>query len=150
MTGVQTCALPISLRAAQDFAQTHHCVLVLKGHRTITAAPNGAVQIADAGNPGMAKGGSGDVLAGVIAALLGQKHLGTRKSEAAQLFSEDALLFSQTVSTFWAAQLSADAVLFHALAGDACAKRLGEYAMLPSDLIEALPEVLRQWEDEPR
>ena len=120
------CELPIKDRiaAARDFAQAHGCVLVLKGHGTVTAATDGSAWVNTSGNPGMAKGGSGDVLAGMIAALLVQKHL------------------CREVDSIPA--LTADAVLYHGLAGDACAARLGEYAMLPADLIEALPEVLRR------
>ena len=73
----------------------------------------------------MAKGGSGDVLAGMIAALLGQKHLRKEWDNTAELV--------------------VDGVCLHGLAGDACAQKFGEYAMLPTDLIEALPEVLREW-----
>nr|CRY96419.1 hypothetical protein [uncultured prokaryote] len=76
----------------------------------------------------MAKGGSGDVLAGMIAALLGQKHL--REERRAE---------NNT------AELVADAVLYHGLAGDLCAQKLGEYAMLPTDLIDALPEILARY-----
>lgn len=77
----------------------------------------------------MAKGGSGDVLAGMIAALLGQKHL--RR---------------EGVDNTW--ELAAAAVCFHGMAGDLCARKLGEYAMLPTDLIEALPEILREWTED--
>ena len=75
----------------------------------------------------MAKGGSGDVLAGMTAALWGQRLL--RRGE-------DDL-----------PRLAAAAVYYHGLAGDLCARRLGEYAMLPGDMIEALPEVLKGQED---
>lgn len=123
------CELPLRnrLAAARDFAQAHGCVLVLKGHGTITAATDGSAWINTSGNPGMSKGGSGDVLAGMIAALLGQKHLRKGRREGDN-----------------APELVVDAVLYHGLAGDACAARLGEYAMLPTDLIEAIPEVLRR------
>ncbi|MBR4098799.1 MAG: NAD(P)H-hydrate dehydratase [Clostridium sp.] len=117
------CALPIRdrLAAARTFAKAHRCTLVLKGHGTVTAAPDGRSWINTTGNPGMAKGGSGDVLAGMTAALLGQKHL------------EGDI-----------PRRSALAVCLHGWAGDACAGELGEYAMTPSDLIEALPRVLRE------
>ena len=59
------------LGAARAFAVEHACCLVLKGHRTITAFPDGSAYINTNGNPGMAKGGSGDVLAGLILSLLG-------------------------------------------------------------------------------
>ena len=123
-------ALPIRdrLSAARDFSRAHHCILVLKGAGTITAAPDGSACINTSGNPGMAKGGSGDVLAGMITALLGQKHLrGPRDNTA---------------------ELTGLAVCLHGLAGDACARRLGEYAMLPSDLLDTLPEILRQWSED--
>ena len=124
------CALPIRdrLTAARDFARDHGCVLVLKGHGTVTAAPDGSAWINATGNPGMAKGGSGDVLAGMTAALLGQKHLRQERDNTVELVTA--------------------AVCFHGLAGDACARRLGEYAMLPSELIEALPQVLSEWTDD--
>ena len=125
------CALPIAdrLSAARDFARAHSCVLVLKGQGTATAAPDGSACINATGGPGMAKGGSGDVLAGMTAALLGQKHL--RR---------------EGVDNTW--ELAASAVCFHGMAGDLCARKLGEYAMLPTDLIETLPEILREWTED--
>ena len=124
------CALPIRdrLSAARDFAGDHGCILVLKGHGTVTAAPDGSAWINASGNPGMAKGGSGDVLAGMIAGLLGQKYLGGEPDSVAKL--------------------TVQAVQLHGMAGDLCARKFGEYAMLPTDLIEALPEVLRDWTQE--
>ena len=115
------CDLPIRdrLSAARDFAQTHNCVLVLKGHTTITAVADGRAILNATGNSGMAKGGSGDVLAGMLAGLLGQKHL---KRDLAE----------QTAAAVW----------YHGTAGDVCARKLGEYAMTPTDMIAALPEVL--------
>ena len=106
------------LGAARAFAEEHGCCLVLKGHRTITAFPDGAAYINTTGNPGMAKGGSGDVLSGVILALLGQ---GLPARQAVPL-----------------------AVWLHGAAGDRCAREIGEYGMTPTDLAEALPAVIRE------
>ena len=120
------CDLPVRdrLSAARAFAGEHGCTLVLKGRGTVTAEPSGKCWVCGTGNPGMAKGGSGDVLSGMIAALWGQKHLhGPRGS-----FPE----------------LAAWAVWFHGKAGDCCAERLGEYAMLPGDLVETIPEILKE------
>lgn len=119
-------SLPVRdrLTAARTFAKEHRCTLVLKGHGTVTAAPSGQCWICGAGNPGMAKGGSGDVLSGMIAALWGQKHLAGQYTDLSEL-------------TAWA-------VWFHGKAGDVCAEKLGEYAMLPSDLLSAIPEVLME------
>ena len=124
------CSLPIGdrLSAARDCAAAHRCTVVLKGHGTVTAAPDGRVWVNSTGGPGMAKGGSGDVLAGMTAALWGQRLL--RRGE-------DDL-----------PRLAAAAVYYHGLAGDLCAGRFGEYAMLPGDMIEALPQVLKEQEDQ--
>jgi len=123
------CALPIRdrLKLAQDFAAAHDCVLVLKGHATVTASPDGNAWINASGNPGMAKGGSGDVLAGMIAGLLGQKHL-------------------MGAYTDWA-EMTAAAVFYHGQAGDRCGARLGEYGMTPTDMIGEIPYVLKEHEE---
>lgn len=97
---------------ARAYATAHRCTLVLKGHRTLIAFPDGRVYRIEAGNPGMASGGSGDVLTGVLAAMLGQ------------------LAFEKAVVTgCW----------LHARAGDLAAQTLGEYALAASDIIAALP-----------
>ncbi len=101
---------------ARAFAKSRNCVLVLKGHHTLCAFPDGEVYIIAGGNPGMAKGGSGDVLAGIIGALL------------CQLPQKQAVITACAV---------------HAAAGDLCAERLGEYSLLPSDIIEAIPEIMK-------
>ena len=103
---------------ARRFAEEYGCVLLLKGHRCVAAFPDGDVFIATHGNPGMAKGGSGDVLTGILAAMLGQ-------------FPGDV---KRAVCT---------AMQLHALAGDLCRERLGEYAMTATDLIRALPEATK-------
>lgn len=110
------------VEAARTFAAAHHCVLVLKGHRTVTAFPDGEAFVNTSGNPGMAKGGSGDVLAGMLLSLLGQG--------------------------FPARQAVPWGVWFHGAAGDACAGRQGEYGMTPGDMIEAIPGVLKRFEKE--
>ena len=102
---------------ALRFSQEWNCTVVLKGHRSVIAFPDGQVFVTTHGNPGMAKGGSGDVLTGVIAALLGQ------------------MPPKRAVNT---------GVYLHALAGDLCAARQGEYAMTATDLIETLPEATQQ------
>jgi NAD(P)H-hydrate epimerase len=101
---------------ALSFAKSRNCALVLKGHRVICAFPDGAAYQINAGNPGMAKGGSGDALAGLIGSLL------------CQLPERDAILA---------------ACLIHAQSGDKAARRLGEYSMLPRELIAAIPEVMK-------
>lgn len=105
---------------ARDFAVAHGCVLVLKGHRTLTACPDGMIYVNQTGNPGMASGGTGDVLAGMAAALLGQ---GFEPGRAAR-----------------------EAVYLHGLAGDLAAQALGEYAMTAGDLLEHLPQAMKMAE----
>lgn len=106
---------------AETYSIEHRdVILVLKGHRTYIAQ-NGEVVENIAGNSGMAKGGSGDVLAGVIASLT-----------------------AQGVKPYHAAVMG---VHIHALAGDIAAAKLSQTAMLPSDIIEALPEVYMKIED---
>lgn len=107
------------LGTARRFARDHGCCLVLKGHRTITAFPDGTAFVNTTGNPGMAKGGSGDVLAGMLVSLLGQ-----------------GLPARQAVPV---------AVWLHGEAGDRCAREKGEYGMTPSDMVEALPDVLKDF-----
>ena len=129
---ISGCTLPIQdrLSAARNFAKTHGCVLVLKGHGTITAAPDGRCYINTTGNPGMARGGSGDVLAGMISALLGQKHLHDDRRDPSR------------------AEMTAWAVFYHGQTGDHCAKEFGQYAMTPSDMLAAIPAVLKEHEEQ--
>lgn len=103
---------------ARKFALKYGVVTVLKGAGTVTASPEGKLLVNRTGNSGMATGGSGDVLAGMAGSLLAQ---GTKPFEAA-----------------------AAAVYLHGLAGDIAAERLGKISMLPSDMIECIPEALRR------
>jgi len=106
------------VRAAREFAAAHGCVLVLKGHRTITASPEGNVLVNTTGNSGLAKGGSGDVLTGIIASLLAQ---GVAPVQAAAL-----------------------GVWLHGRAGDLAAEQLTEYGMTPEDVVKFLPEAFAE------
>lgn len=102
---------------AKALAEKTGAVIVLKGYRTVTATPDGRVYINSTGNPGMATGGSGDVLSGILACLLGQ---GMEPGEAA-----------------------AAAVYLHGSAGDMAEKVMGRRSMLPTDTISALSAILR-------
>lgn len=106
------------IRAARDFAGEYGCVLALKGPGTVTAGPDGAVFVNTTGNCGMAKGGSGDVLAGMVVSLLGQ---GVKPIDAAAL-------------GVWA----------HGAAGDICREEIGEVGMLPRDMVERIPKVMKK------
>ena len=110
---------PVSdrLADAMGFAAEHGCAVVLKGHRTLCAFPDGRGYVIDGGNPGMATGGTGDVLAGIIGALLGQ--MGGRRA---------------TVTACW----------LHDRAGDLAAARFGEYALKAGDIIDFLPEAEKE------
>lgn len=104
------------MESTAEFARENGCVLLLKGHQTcITDGKTGYRN--RTGNAGMAVGGSGDVLAGMIAGLLGQ---GMEPLEAA-----------------------ACGAWLHGAAGDLCARALGQRAMLPTDMLEALPRLLK-------
>ena len=119
------CSLPLNDRVEQaaELAQDTGCVVVLKGHETCTVDPQGRVWRNTTGNPGMAKGGSGDILAGMIASLLGQKQL--------------------TGCVSCPGELVAWAVYLHGAAGDAAAAQYGEYGMLPDDTLAAVAGVLQ-------
>jgi hydroxyethylthiazole kinase-like uncharacterized protein yjeF len=97
----------------RQFAQKHHVHLVLKGHRTIYASPSGQLYVNSTGNPGMATGGSGDVLTGILAGLIGQSLAG-----AASL--EEAIILG---------------VYLHGLAGDLAKQVLGEHSLMASDIM---------------
>ncbi len=104
------------LGSAMALAKDLGCIVLLKGHRTIIT--DGEVCYRNTtGNPGMAVGGSGDVLAGIIVSLLGQ---GIEPVTA-----------------------TAAAVWLHGAAGDRCAQAMGQYGMLPSDMLEVLPRLMK-------
>ena len=104
------------IEAARRLAADLGCVVLLKGHRTVITDGT-SVCINETGNPGMAVGGSGDVLAGIIVSLLGQGLSGV-----------DA---------------AACGAWLHGAAGDICSRSLGQYGMLPSDMLEVLPRLMK-------
>ena len=107
-------------RIAKEFAKKYNVIVVLKGHGTVIAGYDGAVSVNETGNPGMASGGSGDVLTGMITGLLGQQ-----------------------LSLFDAARLG---VYLHGLAGDLAAKEIGDVGLIASDLIDRIPLAIRQYQ----
>jgi NAD(P)H-hydrate epimerase len=102
---------------AVEFAEEHELIVVLKGHDTLVTDGERIFQNRT-GNPGMATGGTGDILTGIIAALLGQHF-----------------------SPFDAAQLG---VYVHGLAGDLARDQIGEVSLIATDLLDFLPPALRQ------
>jgi len=106
------------LEVARTFAQTHQVYVVLKGHRTLIATPEGAVFINPTGNPGMATGGTGDVLCGMIAAWL------------TQLLDAEA-----------ACKLS---VYLHGMAGDLAEADDGEVSMTAGDLAAHIGDAIME------
>jgi NAD(P)H-hydrate epimerase len=114
------------LEVARKFAREHELIVVLKGHRTLITAPDGTVWVNPTGNPGMATGGTGDVLTGMVAGLVAQH-------------PKDAFL------------ATALAVYLHGLAGDLAAEALGENSLVATDLIHFLPVAFAQtqnWKSE--
>ena len=106
------------LAVAKEFAQENGVAVVLKGAGTLIALPNGRAWMNRTGNPGMARGGSGDVLAGMVGSFAAQ---GMEPSAAARA-----------------------AVYLHGLAGDRCAQILSQQGMLPTDMVGRLPYLFRE------
>ena len=108
------------IEVAKQFAKTRNAYVVLKGYRTVVAAPDENIYINPTGNPGMATGGTGDILTGMIAGILAQEHLGS--------FIERLCL----------------AVYLHGHAGDLAAEEIGEESLVATDLLRFLPKA---WEN---
>jgi NAD(P)H-hydrate epimerase len=117
---------------ARNFAEQHGVHVVLKGHRTVYAAPSGQVFVNPTGNPGMATGGSGDVLTGILAGLLGQAILRLNSDGAAEPAggNQSSKRLEKTIAL---------AVYLHGLAGDLAAESRGEKSLVASDIIAHLP-----------
>ena len=110
----------VRLQAAKAFSVTFGVTVVLKGAYTAVISPDGNICFNSTGNPGMATGGSGDVLTGVILALLAR---GYNAPDASRL-----------------------GVYVHGLAGDMAAQKVGETALIASDIIDSLPAAWQQTE----
>jgi NAD(P)H-hydrate epimerase len=107
------------LGVPRKFAQEHQLIVVLKGHRTLVVRPDGEAWVCTTGNPGMSTGGTGDILTGMVAALMAQH-------------PEDVLSAVLT------------AVHLHGLAGDVMREQVGEHSMVATDLLQGLPEAFRR------
>jgi len=107
-------------RIAKEFAKRYGLVVVLKGHKTAVANVDGQLYVNETGNPGMASGGFGDVLTGMIAALAGQG-----------------------LAVFDAARLG---VYLHGLAGDLAADEVGPVGLIASDLLDRIPAAIEQYQ----
>ncbi|MDR0382345.1 MAG: NAD(P)H-hydrate dehydratase [Oscillospiraceae bacterium] len=112
--------------AARRMAERRRAVVVLKGHRTVTASPDGRLYGNGTGGPGMAKGGSGDALAGLLTGLLAQR------AARPDLWRADE------------AEVAAAAVYLHGRAGDLAAAARGVYGMTPSDMVARVPEAIAE------
>ena len=103
---------------ARSFSRAYNVTTVIKGYKTVVASPDGKFYVNTTGNPGMAKGGCGDVLTGIISALL-----------------------AQGMDAFTAARLG---VYVHGLAGDIAAKEKSEISLKASDLLKYLPQAFKK------
>lgn len=109
-------------RVAHEFAKKYNVIVVLKGCNTVVALPDGDIFINTTGTPALAKGGSGDVLTGMIGSFLAQG-----------VSPKDACIIS---------------VYIHGLAGQKCEEKLSVYSVTASDLIEQIPLVLREMQNQ--
>jgi len=107
------------INVARTFAREHELIVVLKGHRTLIARPDGTVWVNTTGNPGMATGGTGDILTGMVSGLIAQNP-------------------ERIVEAVIAA------VHLHGLAGDVACESMGEYSLVATDLVKAFPEAFRR------
>ena len=107
------------INIARSFAREHNLIVVLKGHRTLVAVPDGEVWVNTTGNPGMATGGTGDILTGMVAGFVAQNMKRILEAVIA-------------------------AVYLHGLAGDVARESMGEHSLVATDLLGALPEAFRR------
>ena len=120
LTGIATKQIQADrVNVAREFARKHRCVLVLKGYRSIVASPNGQIWVNPTGNPGMATGGTGDILTGMVAAMVAQHPQDLTRAVAC-------------------------AVFLHGLAGDLACDNVGEQSLIATDLLTYLPDAFHR------
>ena len=107
------------LSVARKFAREHDLIVVLKGHRTLIVQPDGEAWVNVTGNPGMATGGTGDILTGMVAGMIAQHPGEPRRATAA-------------------------AVYLHGLAGDVMQESMGEHSLVATDLLRGLPQAFHR------
>jgi hydroxyethylthiazole kinase-like uncharacterized protein yjeF len=113
------------LGIARKFAREHELIVVLKGHRTLVVQPDGEAWVNTTGNPGMATGGTGDILTGMVAGMIAQHSTGA------------------FLAVLAAAHL-------HGLAGDVMREKMGEHSLVATDLLHGLPEAFRRTQESAR
>lgn len=119
LTGISAKEIAMDpFRYASEFAQQHSCTVILKGAPTVTAGPDGRCIVNCTGNPGMSTAGSGDVLAGLTASVLAQ---GAKQMPAA-----------------------VSSVFLHGAAGDAAARKIGQYGMTAGDILRSVPSIIKE------
>lgn len=120
LTGLSTAQIQRDrINVARTFSRDHQLIVVLKGHRTLIAQPGGEVWVNTTGNPGMATGGTGDILTGMVAGLVAQNQEHVLEAVIA-------------------------AVYLHGLAGDIARDIFGEQSVVATDLVKTLPEAMRR------
>ena len=107
------------VRVARDFSRERGAIVVLKGHRTLVAKPDGEIWVNTTGNPGMATGGTGDILTGMVAGMIAQH--------------KDRIFEAVCAGVY-----------LHGLAGDIACENVGEQCMVATDLLTALPEAMKR------
>jgi hydroxyethylthiazole kinase-like uncharacterized protein yjeF len=110
---------------ARKFASEHEVIVVLKGHRTLVVQPDGEAWVNTTGNPGMATGGTGDILTGMIAGMIAQHPKNVFEAVLA-------------------------AVYLHGLAGDVMSEKVGEHSLIATDLLQGLPDAFRRTQEAAR
>lgn len=113
------------LSVARRFARDHELIVVLKGHRTLVVQPDGEAWVNVTGNPGMATGGTGDILTGMVAGMIAQHPTKARLATAA-------------------------AVYLHGVAGDTMREIIGEYPMVATDLLRGVMDAFRRTHEAPK